>query len=282
MKITGNSRATVESVVIDSMHVVRKTCIGEDSGRLLRQIEKQVSYECTAGIRTPEVLKIDSRQLSCEVTMEFVCGLDFVTFTNQSSYDDFENSVRKLVLMVKKGFEKSEVKSFPTSSWLAKIDSVANGSRNRGVSDEVLDIIKKFLIKSIPDKIPFGDCHGDLTFSNLIVERDGTICTFDFLDPPIETPYEDVSKLLQDTEFFWTLTKYTGQCDRTRVMIMWSHARRIILQELDAWLDPKILAMFQVMTLMRIIPYTSDESVIKYIVDCILRKVYEIDSTLRR
>lgn len=282
MKITGNSRATVEAVTVENRHVIRKTCIGEDSSRLLRQIKKQISYDCTPGIRTPEVLKIDSRHLSCEVTMEFICGLDFVTFTNQSSYDEFEDSVRKLAIMVKKEFEKSEVAKFPIVSWLAKVESVTSGSRNRGVPDDVLDIVRKFLTDSIPEEIPFGACHGDLTFSNLMVERDGTICTFDFLDPPIETPYEDVSKLLQDTEFFWTLTKYSEQCDRTRVMIMWSHARRIILEELEEWIDPKILAMFQVMTLMRIIPYTSDESVIKYIVDCILRKVHETDSTLWR
>ena len=184
--------------------------------------------------------------------------------------------------MIRSEFKNSNMTKFPKEKWLEKVDSVIKGSKKNSVSSDLLEMISAFLTDSIPDMIEIGNCHGDLTFSNVIVERDGTVCLFDFLDPPITTPYEDVSKLLQDVEFFWTLKKYQGVCDETRVRIMWSYAKNLILENLKNFLDLRVLAMFQVMTLMRIIPYTHEESTIEYLIECILRKIHETNFTLRR
>jgi hypothetical protein len=63
---------------------------------------------------------------------------------------------------------------------------------------------------------------------------------------------------------------------------MWSHARKMILQEFLGIISQRDLAVFQVMTLARIIPYTSDQDVIDYLVKCIMRKINETDLTMRR
>ena len=281
MKIVGNSRAKVEIITSGDGYLVKKTCTGLDALRLVGQLKKQENFQYP-GIRTPLLTSIDFSNESCEATMEFISGLDFVTFTSQACYNDFENAINKIAEMIRSEFKNSNMTKFPKEKWLEKVDSVIKGSKKNSVSSDLLEMISAFLTDSIPDMIEIGNCHGDLTFSNVIVERDGTVCLFDFLDPPITTPYEDVSKLLQDVEFFWTLKKYQGVCDETRVRIMWSYSKNLILENLKDFLDLRVLAMFQVMTLMRIIPYTHEESTIEYLIECILRKIYETNFTLWR
>ncbi len=282
MKIVGNSRAKVEIVDVDGTLLVKKSCVGSDAVRLETQIRKQVDFCGTTDVKTPHVYSIIRTGDSCESIMEFVSGLDFVSFTSQADVESFERAVRKIIKFVRSEFDNAKLQVFPKEKWNRKVEAVLSSATHSGLHNSLIVRARAHLIGSIPNKLLIGDCHGDLTFSNMIVERGGEVCLFDFLDPPVETPYEDVSKLLQDAEFYWTLRKYKGSCDETRVMIMWSHARKIIMRSLEDVLDIHTLRLFQVMTLMRIIPYTTDEKIIQFITDCTLRKLDEIDSSMRR
>ena len=52
--------------------------------------------------------------------------------------------------------------------------------------------------------VSVGFCHGDLTFSNLLVNaKSRRIALFDFLDSFVESPLQDLAKLRQDTAYFW-------------------------------------------------------------------------------
>lgn len=282
MKILGNSGAKIESILVDGVNVIRKTCTGDESKRLISQIEKQARFIPDPKIRTPSVLSVIHTDQMCEVSMEFINGLDFVTFTSQSDICEFESKISILISRVEEEIKRSQIQKFPKDKWIKKLDSLERLSLERGIEKSKVDKIVNFIKRSIPEKILIGNCHGDLTFSNIIVERNGTLCVFDFLDPPIETPYEDISKLLQDAEFFWTLKKYKGSCDKTRVKIMWTYAKKMILKELGDKIDLSILSMFQVMTLFRIIPYTLEDSIIEYLVDSMIGKIDEIDPALWR
>ena len=57
-------------------------------------------------------------------------------------------------------------------------------------------------------KIPIGFCHGDLNFSNIIINaQEKDIYVFDFLDSFVESPIQDLAALRQDTAFEWSLLK---------------------------------------------------------------------------
>jgi len=138
-------------------------------------------------------------------------------------------------------------------------------------------------LQSIPDQILLGECHGDLTFSNIIVERPGKICIFDFLNPPFETPYEDAAKFLQDAQFFWSIMKHKGNFDKTRVMIYWSYAESILRSELEKICDFNTLRKFQILGLLRIIPYTFDDKILQSLRKLVTNEVEnDLSSSLRR
>ena len=62
-------------------------------------------------------------------------------------------------------------------------------------------LIEKF--KSYYISIPVGDCHGDLTMSNIIFWV-GKYISYRFLPSFIETPLWDVVKLEQDLIMGWS------------------------------------------------------------------------------
>ena len=206
--------------------------------------------------------------------MEFVQGVDFVTFTSNSAYHDFENAIQVLVKMIVKEFKDCNVEDFPAEKWKQKVESVFEDSHRKHSLDlGVMNEISQFLTAELPEKISIGTCHGDLTFSNVIVKKEGEVCIFDFLDPPIETPYEDAAKFLQDAKFFWSLNKYTGKCDKTRVKIYWERASQILLAQIEEHCDIETLRKFQILGLARIIPYTSDKKIVRYLLNCMIREV---------
>lgn len=283
--LPGNSSANIElHQMNDGVQVVKKSCRGAAGKRLVLQIEKQKSFQNSNTLRTPQVFNVIQLEDRTDVLMEYVRGSDFVSYTNCASFDEFSKTIEILTRFVKKEFESSKMTKFPVEVWKSKIEQVLLCSQEKQIFKEnEQECIASFLLDSLPSEILQGTCHGDFTFSNVIVERYDKLCLFDFLDPPIETPYEDLAKFLQDAQFFWSLLKYTSSCDKTRVMIYWEFAARYIKNELSDLCNHELLRKFQVLGLLRILPYTSDAFVIKYLRSNILCEVMrDISPTMRR
>lgn len=124
----------------------------------------------------------------------------------------------------------------------------------------------------IPDSpLPVGECHGDLTLSNMIVS-DRTVYLLDFLDSFIETPIIDVAKLRQDTRFGWSVFIDQGIAPHQEIKL------RQALQFLDGRLKKFIddagmqawYEFFECMNLVRIIPYLNRETERGFIDDCLM------------
>ena len=282
--LPGNSSANIElHQTDDGVHVVKKTCMGAAASRLVLQIEKQKRFQNSDSLRAPQVFDVIQLENSTSALMEYVRGSDFVSYTNSASFDEFSKTIEILTNFVKKEFESSKITKFPVEAWKSKITQVLLCSQEKQIFNESeQEIIESFLIDNLPTEILQGSCHGDFTFSNVIVEQYDKLCLFDFLNPPIETPYEDLAKFLQDAQFSWSLLKYTSTCDKTRVMIYWEYAAKYIKNELSDFCNNELLRKFQVLGLLRILPYTSDIIVINYLRSNILREVMrDISSTMR-
>ena len=280
IKIPGNSSARID-VVKDSNGslIVQKSCVGDAAIRLSVQAEKQKNFKFLDGVRTPEILRIDQSDQTCKVTMEYVNGLDFVSFTNTCCKNDFLNAIQKLVKLINEEFSTSTRQDFPAKAWSYKANS---SIENSGLDKDTKDKLRQELLQNLPDKISMGTCHGDLTFSNCLVEKDGTICIFDFLNSPIETPYEDAAKFLQDAQFFWSLHKFTGSCDPTRIMIYWKFAENLLRLSLKDKCDFSILKKFQILGILRIIPYTQSDNTLKFLTNCVQRLLNDPYSSVCR
>jgi hypothetical protein len=206
--------------------------------------------------------------------MEYIRGDDFITYTNSASKEEFEKTVSILIDFISSEFENSKLENFPYDVWESKVKSVINVCKDQNhFSSSMLEELDAFLLEQLPEKIHIGNCHGDLTFSNVIVERFDRVCVFDFLDPPFETPYEDVAKFLQDANFFWSINKHLGSFDKTRVKIYWSHASEMLLEKIGAMCDLKTLRKFQVLGLLRILPYTTDLTLIQFLKESLNKEV---------
>ncbi|EAL1800954.1 hypothetical protein ACAL30_000989 [Campylobacter jejuni] len=116
-------------------------------------------------------------------------------------------------------------------------------------------------------KFPVGLCHGDLTFSNILFQRQN-IVLIDFLDNFIETPLQDMVKLRQDTKHKWSLNMIQTDCDEIKI--------KIILNYLDEYIHQHFLKyqfyqyfynIFQKINLLRILPYTKNNVIINYIIN---------------
>lgn len=135
-------------------------------------------------------------------------------------------------------------------------------------NDQFIKIVKKY-IKYITDKfqqinIPIGICHGDLTFSNILVVCD-KFYLIDLLDNFIETPLQDIVKIRQDTKYLWTMNLINFNIDKTKLIIS--------LNKLDNMIDTyfkkntnssnwykQYYNMFQILNFLRIIPYVELDS----------------------
>lgn len=285
MLLPGHSNASVEICANSNYgHVIEKTCTGKSAKRLVRQIEKQSSFLGNSKLRSPEVLLVKIDEEKTVAIMEYVRGSDFISFTNSATQEDFKVSIQILIDFIASEFRDSEMKTFPKETWIEKVETVLSYCKSSGYfENKEIESIRFFLTTGLPEIIRIGKCHGDLTFSNVIVESHDKLCVFDFLDPPLETPYEDAAKFLQDAQFFWSINKYTGNFDKTRVKIYWSYAAHMLRSALLEICDFELLRKFQVLGLLRIILYTKESSMIQFLRDNILQEVhFDLDTSMWR
>ena len=110
--------------------------------------------------------------------------------------------------------------------------------------------------------IPVGVCHGDLTFSNILM-KDNKIILIDFLDSYLETPLQDIVKIRQDTAHFWSLKVIDKKIDKIKIKIILEYIDRKITKHYQGKDFMQYYNIFQVINLLRILPYTQDKELLK-------------------
>lgn len=86
---------------------------------------------------------------------------------------------------------------------------------------------------------------------------------FDFMETYIDTPMQDIAKLRQDTHHHWTLQRYPGEFNETRV-----YQRLALLDTTIAYMfatERYGYSLFQFMNLIRILPYAKDRTTVEYV-----------------
>jgi len=274
IKIVGNSGCPVD-IVQDSenLPIVRKSCNLEISDRLSQQIKKQVDFNHTL-IKSPKVIKqiIDNDRYIVE--MQYVKSFDFVTFTGISSNETYEKVCDIITDFIKDEFEESLLQQFPIERWERKVLDVSKKAFDqKKVNHETLLNIENFLLNDLPSNILTGKCHGDLTFSNVLISENNEVFFIDFLNPPIETPYEDFAKILQDTEHQWSVHHYNGSCDKSGVKIRWKYFENLMFDKLKSSIDLKTLKKIQALSLFRIVPYTEKNHILGFLLESIIKEI---------
>lgn len=275
--IPGNSGCSVEIITRSSETFVKKaTSNNLYIPRLKAQVEKQISYKDILNnldnMSTPDVIKTEQKEGNFSFCMEYKGLLDCISFlsiSGKKDIDAFFNSISNLIDYEIQSSKRSEDR---LDDVLSKYDiTVSEIYNQRLISNNLLLKIDKIMNSHSEIKIPIGLCHGDLTFSNMLIGKNAKeICLIDFLDNFVESPIQDMVKVRQDTRFFWTSRMSKGCFDRTRNNIVMSHLDKKFHNAFKKYeFYNEFYKSFQILNILRIFRYTSDRNTIDYLVKCL-------------
>ena len=114
-----------------------------------------------------------------------------------------------------------------------------------------------------------GFCHGDLTFSNMILSD--KILLIDFLDDFINSPIQDICKLLQSVNLQWELLiSKSSDLDILKLNIAYKFLRNELNQGINQYLkkhkiNDDVLLILYTLTILRITPYVKSDKIMNAI-----------------
>lgn len=260
MLVKGHSGFGIE--LVDEL-TIRKSAKGAGADRLKRQIEKQSFFQENFQhdrIHTPKVFRTTSTLDAFHADMEFIAAKDFIQFLSEAdrqSLDVFLNIITDFIrcnLTLCNSVDVSE-------QMKQKLVELAK----KDVPVKYIEAAKNMCNRSV--YVPVGTCHGDLTLSNILF-KSSQIYLLDFLDCYIESPLQDIVKLRQDTHFGWSLQLYQADFNWAKI--------QIALRYLDLHIEAAFLPyewcrchyeLFQLVNLMRVLPYCRETRTVKLITD---------------
>lgn len=213
IKNKSNSKENIQLINEDNNFFIQKSWSNVERGVL--SIRKQIDFDeisiSNLIIKSPKVFKtqiIDS--VSFEAKMEYIEGYSGSDISLIGTRDVSHNLRDALSMIINRNFEHSIIKSISNDIFITKIDQILSFLS----TDKILEIkLKKLRNEFLKDKfydIPCGKCHGDLTLSNIIVSRTGSLNLIDFLPNFIESPLWDVVKIFQDLKYGWSYRDLCG------------------------------------------------------------------------
>lgn len=205
--------------------------------------------------------------------MDYVRGSNYREFLLNAPVSDLQEFAVALLEFISRELANGTMIDPPRRQIQEKLRALGTDLATRGSSGLLAAAMVAQLEKAIPiEPLPVGECHGDLTLSNMIVAS-RNVYLLDFLDSFVETPVIDLAKLRQDTKFGWSVFIDPGIAPHQEMKL------RQALEYLDRKIrkfieDAGLLAwyeFFEQLNLARIVPYLSRETERLFIDEC-LRK----------
>jgi len=227
----------------------------KDPERLVRQARKQnfyrqelLSTNLNLVFEIPEIFSIEKNKIS----MNYYFGKSIIDFLQTEDCSSFDWLIENLKSLIEWEFTYCKPKRIKLESFESKLKNVPN---HNNFHREILTRVKN-------EYIPVGFCHGDLTLSNLVISR--KIILVDFHDPFIETPIQDMVKLLQEVDLKWSLQMYKKSPDLEKINIAYEYLRKKVydlveyLSESNG-IQRSTIFTFHLMVLVRLLAYSKDK-----------------------
>ena len=267
MKIKGHSNFKVELLQEKGKFFVRKSCLKEkDNERLHKQYLKQWDFSYgLEGIIVPQTQKFNKTSNLHYFDMEYLNGLNFAELFEKKNFKCIEKYFNKIIYFIEYTLEGS------TNEDVTELikEKYQNTKNNILLNNVKFDFTKTDnMFNSLKDVVfPIGYNHGDLTLSNILFdENENNIVFIDFLDCFIDTPFNDIVKLRQDTQFKWSVLLLEEKRDITKLNIILDKLDQIVestFSKLDFY--KKYYQMFQILNLLRVLQYAKDEFIIDHL-----------------
>lgn len=272
--IPGHSGCKIEVIKATPSFLVRKSTDSVNYiPRLVKQCQKQVEYLGYFNkdhISVPRVVGSQISSSGYSFDMHFIFGMDMITYLEHASKNDIDNLLIKITAMIENLVSDSS-NSNVTQLIHSKYFTVKNNVRPRwSLTAKEEGALDKIILQH-EIVVPIGKCHGDLTFSNILIGRDDKkIHLIDFLDSFIETPLQDMVKIRQDTALGWSLLLYKGSIDAVRIRTVFSYMDNFFVERFMKFdFYRKNYRMLQVINILRVMKYTFNDSIFVYLENCL-------------
>ena len=231
--------------------------------RLCLQVKKQelFSNQVFRNVETPRVLRKEDSYFD----MEYVTGKSFDEYFSVCSLNDIHFVFDSLCgyfdgLISNSKYYQPEVSK---KRLLDKIDSLE--AHTRHITD--LYHIRQ-MVSSITMKIPQTFCHGDLTCTNIIFNKN-RLYYIDFLDCFIDSFLCDLIKLKQDLYYHWSLD--VQGIKSLRIRQIYSFLWNKLEQRYCKYVDTIEFNVLDILNTLRLEPYLTNEDqriIIKRMLKC--------------
>jgi len=285
IKIPGHSGCLVEIVENFNDTCIRKSTLNDSYMlRLKSQITKQKQFSALfSSVHVPEIYGEYQSPNVYFAEMKYVTGLDIFTFFDVASKYDLDKFFNVIEDYLIESLSLSQISDFPSEDINRKLDSLElYFSENLPSANNNMSRLKHILNNNVFPSIPVGICHGDLTFSNVLIEPGcENIYFIDLLDSFIESPIQDIVKIKQDVVYHWSTKKTVQVFDICRTKIIFTYFNKRLDEFIERHLISKaVVSLFQIINLMRILPYTSDLELINYLHICIENELKNLERSL--
>ena len=231
--------------------------------RLELQVKKQelFSNQVFRNVETPKVLRKEDSYFD----MEYVTGRSFDEYFSVCSVSDIDFVFDSLCgyfdgLISHSQYYQPEVSK---KRLLDKINSLETHTRH------LTDLYHiRQMVSSITMKIPQTFCHGDLTFTNIIFNKN-RLYYIDFLDCFIDSFLCDLIKLKQDLYYHWSLD--VQGIKNLRIRQIYSFLWRKLEKRYSQYVETIEFDVLDILNTLRIEPYLTNEDqriIIKRMLKC--------------
>ena len=234
------------------------------SARLESQAIKQELFNAAqiSNVDVPNVISSANNDGVFQFEMEYIPHADALTFLNIASVENVKIFWQNIVGFIDYCVANSRIQRVDCSTFVDKFETTAEKVAERDEDSTALikDCAEVFARLEPHYSTYEGICHGDLTFSNMMVSKSGNIHLIDFLDTYFESPLQDIVKLRQDTKHHWTLNIHSNSIDDKRMKILYAHLDELLVAKFSNFeFYKKLYFPTQLLNFLRILPYIENE-----------------------
>lgn len=274
IEIKGHSGCSIEVTEQGrELLVIKSTNKRDYFDRLKKQAEKQKLF-FSAGyknVQTPEIFAIEENTKVYRIVMKYIHAQNFVEFFDHAGFEKIDRFSQQIIRFLDWEISQSNIQEIPVQVVLNKFDDVKKKillSFSGDIRiDSVIEKSEKVFNQIDHIQMPVGQCHGDLTLSNILFNHN-RLFVIDFLDSFIESPLLDMVKIRQDTAFAWSYLMYDNSYDKVRHHITIEWLDEILTAHFSRyeWYNQYYKA-FQLMNFLRILQYAHQADVIDYLLE---------------
>ena len=273
VRVAANSRGSDNIKLVFSEDGLQVQKIG--GARLFRQFEKQRDFSPSIhnGVTiTSTPVAINKSGETVTGIMPFINGATGSEIIYLNSINDVKLAITALFSSIEINIAESKLERIHNKTFLDKLNTI-----RPNIGEILYQRSFDYINKSNHYAIPIGNCHGDLTLSNIIVPRRDTLYLIDFLDSYVESPLQDLAKLKQDMIHQWSF-RNDRKVDQLQARIILNHAWNDGLKTYPQL--KRFGAAFKcicLLNLLRIMPYAQGGDDVRWIEAAFNREIEDQD-----